>query len=270
MSEQEKKWREEFEPVWVCFSYVDMRQCAEYFWLAAKRRDAERIAELAVEAAEWKSRSERRVADIREQSVRHADEIAELRARLDVIAAECKEGKLDLEVANVDWSVLASDFRAMRERALAAEAKLDALEKQEPVAEVIAHDTAANVWWKTVPNSLAIGTKLYAKPVPATPANENQECYACKEREHFGQPATGIYSNDFKNLIDMRDKHIGKLEQQIAELKSRPAPATPAIPALLFEAFDYGQFADDFDRPLAKPLRKAIRDMLTAAQKHSS
>lgn len=40
-----------------------------------------------------------------------------------------------------------------------------------------------------------------------------------------------------------------------------------SVPALLFEAFDYGQFADDFDQPLAKPIRRAIREMLSAVDK---
>lgn len=48
-----------------------------------------------------------------------------------------------------------------------------------------------------------------------------------------------------------------------------PFYATPPIPQhqipqLLYEAHDYGQFADDFNQPLAKPIRKAIRDMLDA------
>jgi NTP pyrophosphatase (non-canonical NTP hydrolase) len=34
------------------------------------------------------------------------------------------------------------------------------------------------------------------------------------------------------------------------------------VPSILREAHDYGQFADDFDQPLAKPLRSAIRKML--------
>jgi hypothetical protein len=41
--------------------------------------------------------------------------------------------------------------------------------------------------------------------------------------------------------------------------------AQQVIPALLYEANDFGQFADDFDQPLAKPIRKAIRDLLSAS-----
>jgi len=37
------------------------------------------------------------------------------------------------------------------------------------------------------------------------------------------------------------------------------------VPQLLFEAYDYGNFSDDFDQPLAKPIRAAIRDLLKAA-----
>jgi len=44
------------------------------------------------------------------------------------------------------------------------------------------------------------------------------------------------------------------------------ADALGAAWKLLQEAYDYGQFADDFDRPQIKPVRSAIRIVLTAAR----
>lgn len=60
----------------------------------------------------------------------------------------------------------------------------------------------------------------------------------------------------------------------VTPLYAAPQPAIPEgwvlvpVPtfAFLLEAWDYGQFADDFDQPLAKPVRAAIRTMLAAAQ----
>lgn len=54
-------------------------------------------------------------------------------------------------------------------------------------------------------------------------------------------------------------------EPEGAPLKDEGKEDAPAKTGLdmLFEAYDYGQFADDFDQPLAKPIRAAIRGMLS-------
>lgn len=36
--------------------------------------------------------------------------------------------------------------------------------------------------------------------------------------------------------------------------------------ALLCEAYDFGQFAHDFDQPLAKPIRAALRQLMDEVQ----
>ena len=54
----------------------------------------------------------------------------------------------------------------------------------------------------------------------------------------------------------------GFVEFATSFLAAITAKAEPIIPTLLYEAHDFGQFADDFDQPLARPIRKAIRDLL--------
>lgn len=51
------------------------------------------------------------------------------------------------------------------------------------------------------------------------------------------------------------------------ELVATPLYTTPTILALLFEAYDYGQFSADFDQSLAKPIRKAICDLLDSTSR---
>lgn len=58
----------------------------------------------------------------------------------------------------------------------------------------------------------------------------------------------------------------GEMAELLSAVPAQQASAfTVPAWAILQEAFDHGQFADDFDKPLAKPLRKAIRELLSAA-----
>lgn len=59
---------------------------------------------------------------------------------------------------------------------------------------------------------------------------------------------------------------IESLRAQVAVLTRQREEVLSVVPALLFEAFDYGQFADDFNQPLAKPVRLAVRTMLSTVR----
>lgn len=62
---------------------------------------------------------------------------------------------------------------------------------------------------------------------------------------------------------------LSKTVDRILDSAKRTAiddEALSVVPALLFEAFDYGQFADDFNQPLAKPIRLALRAMLSTVR----
>jgi len=78
------------------------------------------------------------------------------------------------------------------------------------------------------------------------------------------EPIATIHSDGYWTHPVGKDP-LGQYSQK-AKLDVFLAPSIPAgmIPSLLLEAHDYGQFADDFDQPLAKPIRKAIREMLNA------
>lgn len=65
--------------------------------------------------------------------------------------------------------------------------------------------------------------------------------------------------------IDVLER-VGLNWDRLEELKQQRDELLAAVPPLLYEAYDYGQFADDFDQPLAKPIRKAIRGMLDVMQ----
>lgn len=146
MSEQENKWLEEFEK-WQNLDieqfsgelkWKDINCSARDGFLAAKRQDAERIAELESCLAHY--------TRICEAGYSHGDYL--------------------------DRCVELAELRA----------KLDAMEKQEPVGEV-GIDTGYE--------DLSYGTKLYAKPVPATPAIP-EGWQAGEDIRIFANAATGF------------------------------------------------------------------------------
>lgn len=55
----------------------------------------------------------------------------------------------------------------------------------------------------------------------------------------------------------------------LEEVTTRQVIGT-SVPPLLVQAHIFGHFADDYDQPLAKSIRKELRDMLDAANKELS
>jgi hypothetical protein len=66
-----------------------------------------------------------------------------------------------------------------------------------------------------------------------------------------------------QRVVDMSVRQFEEgVREALVNLGWTPPGGLSAIPEILREAHEYGHFADNFDYPLAKPVRKAIRDMI--------
>lgn len=221
-TEQEKKWREDFTSVFGADSsyFPDEFDC----FTAAKRQDAERITELEAnlvamsatannylrdvnklraklaeqEAAYTKHEDE--LSEAGENKVRLLDEVAELRAKLEVVETELLAIKIGFHGYDVKklpnilislsaklfnnggvfWDVTIDEMprvvQELKDAYLSAQAKLDALDKQEPVGyynpkRVFTCDDFG-VICNQINKREGQVVPLYAKPVPATNALE--------------------------------------------------------------------------------------------------
>lgn len=78
--------------------------------------------------------------------------------------------------------------------------------------------------------------------------------------------AIGMAGSVTQRVVDMSVKQFEEgVREALVNLGWTPPGGPPALPEILHEAHEYGQFGDDFDYPLAKPIRKALRDLIDAA-----
>ena len=128
---------------------------------------------------------------------------------------------------------------------------------QKPTPE--AYDLAKDAW------KAALNTP---QPCPRCSELEGILCHDCLDTGWLENREDGRYPCTCVSETEPYQELQAKLDALTAPAPGLRAYHNPIssvskdIIPFLFEAYDYGQFADDFDQPLALPIRSAIRQLL--------